>query len=494
MAAPIFRHLLWLLLLAVGLASSVLGILVDYAIDLGSAGRHWLPGLLPAQYPTVRFCLWAAWSVGMTLSATQLTAAWSGEAKGSGIPQMKAILAGGLSTADAERYLSPRCLGTKVAGLVMAKAAGLSIGKEGPWVHISAALAHNLAQLPTFAHLGVDKESWRQIIAAGFAAGTAANFGAPIGGVLFSIEVTATHYPVSAYIKGFACSVSGAFFMRFLGGTSAHKGAKAGYNSGGALFTVLDNDGNHKVFEHERDELFFFMTLGILGGLLGAAFVAAHRCIFLHTSAFRSSHASTFTVCVALLSALCSYPALMGDYMALGDKALVEDMLSMNELHESAFVHGQHWGASGHYRSVPQALATLALIRFLLTTLDITLPLPNGVYMPVFIVGCAIGRLYGYYVSLLFSSGWWSAAGRCVLFVCLFICFFGSDVCTCCILWGAAARVPTRVGSCAHFIHYRPIVLLPQRAHGAGGRLRGGRGGRPLGRRHAHSLVGGVRL
>ena len=45
-----------------------------------------------------------------------------------------------------------------------------------------------------------------------------------------------------------------------------------------------------------------------------------------NTSAFRSSHASTFTVCVALLSALCSYPALMGDYMALGDKALVEDM------------------------------------------------------------------------------------------------------------------------------------------------------------------------
>ena len=115
---------------------------------------------------------------------------------------MKAILAGGINSTRAESYLSPRCLCAKVAGLMLAKVAGLSIGKEGPWVHISAALAHNVARWPAFAHLSVDRESWRQIISAGFAAGTAANFGAPIGGVLFSIELTSVSYRLDHLPRG----------------------------------------------------------------------------------------------------------------------------------------------------------------------------------------------------------------------------------------------------------------------------------------------------
>ena len=78
----------------------------------------------------------------------------------------------------------------------------------------------------------MEKEHWREIIAAGFAAGTAANFGAPIGGVLFSIEVTATHYPVSSYVKAFVCSVSGAFCFRLLGGAGAGAGREATEESG----------------------------------------------------------------------------------------------------------------------------------------------------------------------------------------------------------------------------------------------------------------------
>ena len=95
----------------------------------------------------------------------------------------------------------------------------------------------------------MEKEHWREIIAAGFAAGTAANFGAPIGGVLFSIEVTATHYPVSSYVKAFVCSVSGAFCFRLLGGSGTSTWRE--YN-GGAMFTNLGQDGEMIVFNHER--------------------------------------------------------------------------------------------------------------------------------------------------------------------------------------------------------------------------------------------------
>jgi chloride channel 2 len=109
---------------------------------------------------------------------------------------------------SAAQLLSQSCLLAKVAGLVAALGGGLSIGKEGPWVHISAAVADLLcrARALPFAHLAQDQVGWREILSAGVAAGTAANFGAPVGGVLFSIEVTATNYTVGSYLKAFACA------------------------------------------------------------------------------------------------------------------------------------------------------------------------------------------------------------------------------------------------------------------------------------------------
>ena len=307
MAGPIFRQGLWLLLLLVGLCSSLLGMVVDYWIDVGLGVRHDVL-TLTVDHPVARLLLWLGWSVCLCCGAVWVTRNYSPEAVGSGIPQMKAILAGGINSSRAEAYLSWRCLVVKAVGLVFAKVAGLSIGKEGPWVHISAALAHNVANWPSFAPLCLHRESWRQIISAGFAAGTAANFGAPIGGVLFSIEVTATHYPVSSYIKAFACSVSGAFFLRFFGGTSSHKKDGGGYNSGGALFTMLDDNGSVQVFHHERHELFAFALLGLCAGVAGAGFVTFHRLVVVRFRPLKSDHPYLLSAAVAALSALLSFP------------------------------------------------------------------------------------------------------------------------------------------------------------------------------------------
>ena len=107
---------------------------------------------------------------------------------------------------------------------------------------------------------------------------------------------------------------------------------------------------------------------------------------------------------------------------------------------DSANTHGQNWGGdAGHSATgaggdggtaalglaaysaarIPRALATLVVVRSLLTAMAITLPIPCGVFMPVLVVGCAVGRLYGYYVALLLGSEWWSqgSAQRAVLAV-----------------------------------------------------------------------------
>ena len=69
----------------------------------------------------------------------------------------------------------------------------------------------------------------QQMLAASCACGIAANMGmqllygglkqfsgAPIGGVLFSIEVTSTYYPLRNYWYAYVTSIVGAFMYRIL--------------------------------------------------------------------------------------------------------------------------------------------------------------------------------------------------------------------------------------------------------------------------------------
>jgi chloride channel 2 len=70
------------------------------------------------------------------------------------------------------------------------------VGKEGPLVHIASCIAYQVMRLPLFKQLRKSDFMRNNMLAAACAAGMAATFGAPFGGVLFSVEVTATYYPV----------------------------------------------------------------------------------------------------------------------------------------------------------------------------------------------------------------------------------------------------------------------------------------------------------
>jgi H+/Cl- antiporter ClcA len=51
------------------------------------------------------------------------------------------------------RFLSLRCGLAKALGLITAYAAGLSVGKEGPLVHIASCIAYQVMRLPFFKQL-----------------------------------------------------------------------------------------------------------------------------------------------------------------------------------------------------------------------------------------------------------------------------------------------------------------------------------------------------
>jgi len=108
------------------------------------------------------------------------------QAAGSGIPEMQSILSG----IWLHRYLSLNVLFTKVAALICAAGSGLSIGKEGPFVHIAGIISMQILKHSRyFGHLYHDGLYRLEILSAACACGVAATFGAPFSGVLFSIEV-----------------------------------------------------------------------------------------------------------------------------------------------------------------------------------------------------------------------------------------------------------------------------------------------------------------
>src|SRR5271155_2675641 len=76
-------------------------------------------------------------------------------------------------------------LAIKTITLPLAIASGLSVGKEGPSVHVAVCFAHTISRL---FRLSRSAFSMREIYAASSAAGVAVAFGAPVGGGLFSLE------------------------------------------------------------------------------------------------------------------------------------------------------------------------------------------------------------------------------------------------------------------------------------------------------------------
>lgn len=102
--------------------------------------------------------------------------------EGTGIPQAMAAL--DLDDHDRRAALSMRIAIGKMLLLTLALFVGVTVGREGPSVHVAACFLYFAARYATFApHL-----MKRGIILSGGAAGIAAAFNAPIAGTVFAFE------------------------------------------------------------------------------------------------------------------------------------------------------------------------------------------------------------------------------------------------------------------------------------------------------------------
>lgn len=177
-------------------------------------------------------------------------------AAGSGVAEVRVILSGFVL----HGFLGVKTLLIKTAALILSVASGLSLGKEGPFVHIATCVGNIACRL--FTKYDSNDGKRREVLSAAAAAGVAVAFGAPIGGVLFCLEEVAYFFPAKTLFRTFFCCIIAALTLKFLNPYGTNKIV---------MFEV------RYLTDWEFFELGGFLVTGIFGGVVGALFIKASR-------------------------------------------------------------------------------------------------------------------------------------------------------------------------------------------------------------------------
>lgn len=164
-------------------------IVLGYAVMAGlfvvgfTIAADWAFGLFERLHHAAPWAL-LVWTPAMTAGIVWITRRWFAGASGSGIPQIKAALDPAVPPERRGLFASLKLTAAKIGLGVAGFAAGLSIGREGPSVQVSAGIMQHARR---WLSPGSTIDT-RSLLVAGGAAGIAAAFNAPLAGVVFAIE------------------------------------------------------------------------------------------------------------------------------------------------------------------------------------------------------------------------------------------------------------------------------------------------------------------
>ncbi|WWC90776.1 uncharacterized protein L201_005713 [Kwoniella dendrophila CBS 6074] len=291
-------------------------------------------------------------------------------AAGSGIPEIKTILSGFVI----HGYLGGWTLITKSVGLALSVASGLSLGKEGPLVHISSCIGNIVSRM--FLKFECNEAKRREILSAACAAGVSVAFGAPVGGVLFSLEEVSYYFPPKVMWRSFWCAAVAAITLKTL-------------NPFGNGSLVLFNVTYTK--EYHYWEYVIFVILGVFGGLYGAIF-ARLNIIWskkIRGGTWLKSHPIFEVVLVTLLTSAVSF---LNPYTRMGGTELVASLFEECQPSSSNSLCVDHPHETA---SVIWTVGSALLIKGCLTIITFGIKLPAGIFIPSLVVGACFGRIIG---------------------------------------------------------------------------------------------------
>ena len=421
----------WAVCLLIGVATALAAFAINLTVENVSGAKFlFTSAMLRSQGALPSFLFFAFVNVTLACAASAVTALYAPAAAGSGIGDVKAYLNG----VDAPGLFLARTLAAKVVGAASSVAGGLAVGKEGPFVHIGAALGalagqggtrERHARWPWLAALRNDRAR-RDFVTCGASCGVAAAFRAPIGGLLFALEELATHWRAqltwSCFAANAACVVTLRAAMRYCAGPPDGPGRCGAFDSTGALFLFDISPETGGQEEVRALELLPIALLAVSGGLLGAAFNAASEILCTWRRDVLAEKAPLAQVAEAALLSLCTSLVCFCVPLAfectpcprhLGD-------CPRSAEHPTGNFVGFGCASPSHYNDLatllfntPEAairnlfssqtpgeytagsLITFFVLFFTLSLLTYGASLPSGLFVPSALCGACYGRLVG---------------------------------------------------------------------------------------------------
>lgn len=347
--------------IGVGAIAGLIGTVFHLGTDAISDWPHLLHGLDLGFLP--RIAVMGVITAAMVALSVWLVRTFAPEAAGSGVQEIEGAMEG-LRT-----VVWWRVLPVKFFGGLLSLGSGLVVGREGPTIHMGAAVAQAASLW-----LGLSVRDTRGLLAAGGAAGLAAAFNAPLAAILFVIEETRRQFPygLRTYTAVILCSVTGAIVTESIAGVGP--------------------DMLIQVPEMPLLALPAFIGLGIILGVVGVAFNA--------TLIWSLDTART----IGMRTSFYVFPALVG--LLIGVLLVVRP---------EATLGGEKLAVTLAHEQLPLLiLAGIVLIRFVMTMASYSTGVPGGVFAPILALATAIGVLYASVLETFISLPQGMLAGLAV--------------------------------------------------------------------------------
>ncbi len=226
----------------------------------------------------------------------------------------------------------------------LSMAAGHSVGREGPSVHLGAASGSLLAQRLRLPHNTV-----RTMVACGAAAAIATSFSTPLAGVIFAMEVVMLEYTIASFIPTMLAGIAG--------------GAVALASFGGEAAFSLPPVGPATL-----GQLPYLFVMGVLIGALAALFIRVLTEVAQRSAGLPAWLRLTAAGALTGLLALAA-PQIMGVGYDTVDQAAAGEL------------------AAG-------ILLMVLVAKLVATAVGLGLGLPGGVIGPAIIIGAVAGGAF----------------------------------------------------------------------------------------------------
>uniref|UniRef100_A0AAR2J4A2 Chloride channel protein n=1 Tax=Pygocentrus nattereri TaxID=42514 RepID=A0AAR2J4A2_PYGNA len=375
----------------------------------------------------ISLILWAALNSAFVMVGAIIVAFFEPIAAGSGIPQIKCYLNG----VKVPRVVRLKTLMVKVCGVICSVAGGLAVGKEGPMIHSGAVVAAGVSQgrstslkkdFKIFEYFRRDTEK-RDFVSAGAAAGVSAAFGAPVGGVLFSLEEGASFWNQLLTWRIFFASMISTFTLNFVL-SIYHK--KTGELSSPGLINFGSFDLKYNIYEIPLFIVMGAIAYGCVNQMVSRRYV--HRpCLQVMEAMLVAAVTATVSFAMIYFSNDCQpleTQKSSEDYSLQVPQSFllnwfpvrVEHSILSPPEHVAVF---QGFCADGEYSAMATAffntpersvrslfhspagtykletLGCFTLVYFFLACWTYGLTVSAGVFIPSLLIGAAWGRLFG---------------------------------------------------------------------------------------------------